>query len=80
MGEDCGINLSESACCQSWRSSQVHLAAHGSGSFQIIVPFYPHADSALEGDAADQLKCPRSALGRLRKESFTTYLGQKELK
>lgn len=37
MGEDCGINLSETACCQSRKSFQVHPPAHSSKSWQVIL-------------------------------------------
>lgn len=75
--EDCGINLSETACCQSGRSFQVHPPTHGSESCRVMIPFYPPADCALQGGTADQAKSPRSVLGRLRKERSTTYVDQK---
>ena len=78
VGEDCGINVSETACCQSRRSFQVHPPTHSSESCQVMIPFYLPADCALEGNTADpQTKSPRSVLGRLKKERSTTYVDQK---
>lgn len=77
VGEDCRINLSETACRQSRRLFQVHPPAHGSESCQVMIPFYPPTDCPLECDTADQAKSPRGVLGRLRKERSTTYVDQK---
>lgn len=47
VGEDCGINLSETACCRSGRSFQVHPPTHGSKSCQVIIPFYPAGGKSI---------------------------------